>query len=576
MANYETLKTAIKQVVKTNGNNEITGALLQQSLLAMINSLGVGYQFIGIATPTTNPGTIDQKVFYIANGKGTYTNFGEISITEDEVVILYYDTAWHKLLTGIASQEKLTELGQEIESINQRFIYEKTYNSLYGEAGYWRVDKVDNIRFVGANGFAVCLAIPIKVGDVISTNSTIIGSDTAGHVLLGDLSISSPAIIQKVILTNGSVEITQAMYNAGARYISLSFNLSDTQNPYVKVERQLSFSDMQNQIDEIAVPRLSIVPIDSSNFNVVVKKGDAKKIVYHFTHYTKTWDSLEYLDGNGNSQVATDVVSADCWDNDAIYDRDGNYIIQGNTNFIFQVAGESKHCGDGHGCEVSLYTQFLADGVEIDPTDSEIACDTFRMIWKTKVYKTAGNGNDVSNNDPALDTNGEPIVTAIHLLDAIINKEGELKINNSLTVKRDNIQFNQLHGAMLEMQYGDFDKVVINTDDKTINSVSSTGVVTAVGGSIDLSSYPNNVANIVEMFGKNVFVRQTIKPVRGIDIDNFVIHSEFYTDRLKNYLMPAGCRHFSPDAGVPIRTFNSGDVISVECVREIEVYSTPN
>lgn len=114
MANYETLKTAIQQVVKTNGNNEITGALLQQSLLAMINSLGVGYQFIGVATPTTNPETIDQKVFYIANGKGTYTNFGEISITEDEVVILYYDTAWHKLLTGVASQAKLTELEQDI------------------------------------------------------------------------------------------------------------------------------------------------------------------------------------------------------------------------------------------------------------------------------------------------------------------------------------------------------------------------------------------------------------------------------------------------------------------------------
>ena len=35
MANYATLKAAIQDVVRTNGNNEITGALLQQSLLAM-------------------------------------------------------------------------------------------------------------------------------------------------------------------------------------------------------------------------------------------------------------------------------------------------------------------------------------------------------------------------------------------------------------------------------------------------------------------------------------------------------------------------------------------------------------
>lgn len=118
MANYETLKTAIQQVIKTNGNNEITGALLQQSLLAMINSLGTGYQFIGVATPTTNPENPDAKVFYIANGKGTYTNFGGIEVTEDEVVILYYDTEWHKVSTGIASQAKLTELSAEIAPLS--------------------------------------------------------------------------------------------------------------------------------------------------------------------------------------------------------------------------------------------------------------------------------------------------------------------------------------------------------------------------------------------------------------------------------------------------------------------------
>lgn len=114
MANYETLKAAIQSVVKTNGNNEITGALLQQSLLAMINSLGSGYQFVDVATTATKPGTPDQKVFYIANGKGTYTNFGGISITEDEVVILYYDTDWHKVSTGIASQAKLSELESKV------------------------------------------------------------------------------------------------------------------------------------------------------------------------------------------------------------------------------------------------------------------------------------------------------------------------------------------------------------------------------------------------------------------------------------------------------------------------------
>lgn len=116
MANYNNLKTAIQAVIKANGNQEITGDILQNALMSMINSLGAGYQFIGVATPETNPGTPDQKVFYVANGKGTYANFGGLIVDEDEVIILYYDTAWHKLLTGIASQTKLTELESEVVS----------------------------------------------------------------------------------------------------------------------------------------------------------------------------------------------------------------------------------------------------------------------------------------------------------------------------------------------------------------------------------------------------------------------------------------------------------------------------
>ena len=116
MANYETLKSAIKQVVKTNGNNEITGALLQQSLLAMVNSLGVGYQFIGIATPTTNPGEPDQKVFYIASTAGTYSYFDGIVLTDGEIAILKYNETWEKDATGAASLETVEQLGQKVNN----------------------------------------------------------------------------------------------------------------------------------------------------------------------------------------------------------------------------------------------------------------------------------------------------------------------------------------------------------------------------------------------------------------------------------------------------------------------------
>ena len=115
MANYNNLKTAIQDVIKANGNQEITGEIMQNALLSMINSLGAWYQFVSVATPETNPGTPDQKVFYIANGKGTYVNFGGLVVDEDEVVLLVYDDAWKKLLSGIASNSKLTELESEVK-----------------------------------------------------------------------------------------------------------------------------------------------------------------------------------------------------------------------------------------------------------------------------------------------------------------------------------------------------------------------------------------------------------------------------------------------------------------------------
>ena len=118
MSNYNNLKTAIDANIKQNGNQEITGPILNSVLNQMVNILGTGYQFAGVATldPATEPGTPDAKVFYIANGKGTYTNFGGIEVTEDEVVVLYWDTAWHKVSTGIASQAKLSELNSDFKA----------------------------------------------------------------------------------------------------------------------------------------------------------------------------------------------------------------------------------------------------------------------------------------------------------------------------------------------------------------------------------------------------------------------------------------------------------------------------
>lgn len=103
----------------TGSNNLVKSGGVADSINKLKNA---GYLYAGIATPTTNPGTPDGNVFYIANGKGTYTNFGGIDVTEDEVVILYYDTVWHKNATGIASNDKLTELEEKVSEVGKESI----------------------------------------------------------------------------------------------------------------------------------------------------------------------------------------------------------------------------------------------------------------------------------------------------------------------------------------------------------------------------------------------------------------------------------------------------------------------
>lgn len=94
MANYSNLIASIRQViVPDNHANEISGGDVLQSLLSMINSLGAGYQFAGVAQPNTSPGTPDYNVFYIA-GAGTYSNFGGTVVASGELGIFSYNGTW--------------------------------------------------------------------------------------------------------------------------------------------------------------------------------------------------------------------------------------------------------------------------------------------------------------------------------------------------------------------------------------------------------------------------------------------------------------------------------------------------
>lgn len=75
MAAYDTLLQTIDSNIRQNGQNEITGPVLNTVLRNMISALGANMRFVGIANPATAP-TIDEcPKFYLAFTPGEYSLF---------------------------------------------------------------------------------------------------------------------------------------------------------------------------------------------------------------------------------------------------------------------------------------------------------------------------------------------------------------------------------------------------------------------------------------------------------------------------------------------------------------------
>jgi len=113
---WESLKNAVLDVIKANGSNQITGPVLQETLVSIINNLGNDCSFVGVATTTTVPSNPDGKVFYLASTVGTYSNFASLTVANGEIAILTNRTgSWTKqvlsitLSDGFVTTDKLAD-----------------------------------------------------------------------------------------------------------------------------------------------------------------------------------------------------------------------------------------------------------------------------------------------------------------------------------------------------------------------------------------------------------------------------------------------------------------------------------
>lgn len=93
--NYNSFRTAIANAIDSNGVKAITGKILQDAILSVIDALDLGSLYLGEATTTTRPSS-EANGFYLALQTGTYTHF-QISVAKGEVaLIVKTDSRWKK------------------------------------------------------------------------------------------------------------------------------------------------------------------------------------------------------------------------------------------------------------------------------------------------------------------------------------------------------------------------------------------------------------------------------------------------------------------------------------------------
>lgn len=134
MANYEELKRAVKQVIKPNGVQEITGEILQNVLVKMIDTFGDEYKCKGVAVTSTTP-QVSGKTLYFASTPGVYANFAGLSVVKGEFVAFAYDGAnWSKTVlidaSNFATLDLVNDYNATTDHAGRRFELAEAINAI--------------------------------------------------------------------------------------------------------------------------------------------------------------------------------------------------------------------------------------------------------------------------------------------------------------------------------------------------------------------------------------------------------------------------------------------------------------
>lgn len=135
MGQYEQLKNAVNAVIKQNGNEEITGNLLRDTLISIISNIGKYSTFGGVYSPTQNPGILDQNVFHVITEPGQYQYFNNIILPERSIGFVYKNQSNAQEFKFFTIPEQdLTPILNELEGLKNNF--EQSVNLLNKETDF--------------------------------------------------------------------------------------------------------------------------------------------------------------------------------------------------------------------------------------------------------------------------------------------------------------------------------------------------------------------------------------------------------------------------------------------------------
>lgn len=348
MGNYERLKQAVSDVIKTNGNQEITGEIMQNTLLSIISTVGSNAIFAGIATPTTNPGTPDQNVFYIASEPGIYANFGNVKLIDQVLIFSNNNGTWYKSEVNIPNDYSLNRF--EVNTFTNNLTINSFIKEIYLSGnGFDKNNKYAIYSIV--RGFdGIGWAISIKNIDTGLSTGWIIISDS--EELTGYVKAIKGGYTLELLINNWDKIEKQIVFTEedGKLYNALNIDFS----PTIKLinyenETTIQISDIKGYSEEnreVLSKQFNLFDFGEngkfigSNGNISngeyykiskfqkVKQGD----VVLFTAKYHTTSVLNALYGYNNEQRENPIVLLD-WSGEAEY-INKEVVIPSGVNYI--------------------------------------------------------------------------------------------------------------------------------------------------------------------------------------------------------------------------------------------------